>query len=145
MSARPATPGGPLFWTLAVLGWGLIAAGIVGGLRNVTSVPHWIAWLVGGVAVHDLVVAPVVAGIGRVLRRTTGAWFRAYVQGSLAFTALVAAVALPNALAFGRDPRNPSGLPANVWGGALLLLLESLLVWGLVRSLRGLRRSLRSA
>jgi len=144
MSRPRATPGGALFWSGVVAGWGLITAGVAGGLANVTSVPHWLAWLAGALLVHDLVVAPFAAGLGGILRVAVPGWFRAYVQGALVFTAIVLAVALPVALRLGGDPRNSSELPVDAWGGVVVVVLESLLVWGLIRSLRALRRTLRS-
>ena len=141
MSRPRRTPGGALFWSGVVAGWTLIAIGVAGGLANVTSVPHWLGWLAGALLVHDLVLAPFAAGLGGVLRVAVPGWFRAYVQAALVFTAIVLAVGLPAALRLGGDESNPSELPVNAWAGVVVVVLESLLVWGLVRSLRALRRT----
>nr|MDT0666796.1 hypothetical protein [Micromonospora sp. DSM 115978] len=88
---------------LAALGFGL--AGLFGNPRP-TDPPNSVAWLVGGVLVHDLVVAPAAVVVGFVLSRLVRPPYRSVVQGALIVSAAVAAASLPLWLGYGGAPGN---------------------------------------
>lgn len=101
-------------WRLA-LGVAGVAA-VLFGLRGLltggpaTDWPVTATWLLAGVLVHDLVVVPVVAGVGWLLARWLPEGVRPVVRGGLVVAATVTVVALPVLNAPG-DPRNPSLMP----------------------------------
>lgn len=58
-----------------------------------TALPSLAKWLLGSVLAHDLVIAPVVLGIGWLIKRYVLRRFRAHVQGGLITAGLVLSVA----------------------------------------------------
>jgi hypothetical protein len=135
-AAKARVPGGPVFWTGVLMGWGAIAFGVVGAL-NISSDTHprsLAIWLVGSLLVHDLAIAPAVFVIGRVLRRKVADRFRAALQAVLYLSAVLVVVSIPVIGRFGARRDNPTLLPrdattglivalALIWIGAALLFL----------------------
>jgi len=87
---------------------------------------------VGGVAVHDLLLAPLVVVVGVLLARLVPERVRDLVQGGLVVSGTLAALAAPFVLGYGRRADDPSALPldygrgllvtlAAVWAGVLVL------------------------
>lgn len=143
-----SSTGRPAFWAAVVLGWGVIAFGVVGlldrfGARGTLDVGLWV---VGGNVLHDAVIAPiafvVAVGLALVVRRP----WRAPLLAGLATSAMVVAVAYPALRGFGREANNPSLLPLD-YGTAVLTVLA--VVWGGVLAWAGIilirRRIERSA
>lgn len=117
-------PGGPVFWAGAVVGWGIIAAGVVGLLsQSAQTRPADAArWVIGAAILHDVVVAPVVIGIGVVLTKLAPRRWRAVVQGAFIVSALVSLFSIPFVRGYGRLDNNPSLLPGNYATGLLTVL-----------------------
>ena len=78
-----------------------------------TEPPEMARWLVGGLLVHDLVLAPLVAGVGVVLGRVLGDPWRVPVRSGMFASAIVVAVAWAPLWGTARDtvPDNPSVQP----------------------------------
>ena len=141
-SDRPegaSEPGGPAFWVGAVVGWGVIVAGIVGLLSQSgqTRPSDAARWVLGAAVLHDLVLAPVVIGIGLLLTKAAPRRWRAVVQGAFVITAMVSLFSIPFVRGYGRIANNPSLLPGNyatglltvlavVWAGAAVILVVHL-------------------
>jgi len=122
---------GRVFWALAGLGWALMAFGTGGILARAraTAPPELAAWVIGAAVVHDLIVAPVVFSVGRVLSRATRGLPRAAVQIGLVLTGLLVLYSIPVVGGFGRLGDNPSLLPRE-YGTSLVVVLGG--VWGIV-------------
>jgi hypothetical protein len=116
---------------LAALGYGL--AGLFTD-TGATNPRNSLAWLVGGLLVHDVLLVPVTALAGLVLARAVPAPYRAVVQGALIVSGSVALMSLPLWRGYGGAPGNASvnALPYGrnlaivlgaVWAVALLLMV----------------------
>lgn len=105
-------------------GGALMLFGVAGLLADATRTHPlgWVLWFAGGIAVHDFVVAPLVALAGTALRRLRAG--RAVRAASLV-SAFVVAAASPVVLGFGRRADDPSVLPLP-YGRNLLLILAVL-------------------
>lgn len=95
------------------------------------------------VVAHDLVLLPLLIGLGALILRFVPAGGRAAVQGGLYASAVVIVLALPFLFGFGRMPDNPTVLPLNYWRGLLIMLG---VIWAvaavfLARGLRGRSRA----
>jgi hypothetical protein len=62
---------GVLGWTVIALGWILMAVAVVGVFGDVRlgGIGSWVTWVLGAALVHDLLVLPVVVGLGWLLTR----------------------------------------------------------------------------
>lgn len=129
---------------MAVLGWLVMSYGVYGLMINAaqTHPANWLLWFLGGIVVHDFLIAPVVIGVGVLVSRAVPDDFRGPVQGALVAGGIVALTALPYVLGFGRSSSNPSALPNN-YATALLTLL--LFIAAGAAGLVGLRRRRQSA
>lgn len=97
-------------------------------------------WLVGGVVVHDGLLAPVVIGLGVVLSRVVPAGARAAAVAGLVVLGTLTLLAVPFLGGFGRDnaPDNTTLLDRDYTAGylvlvAAVLVLVVLPVWALTR------------
>ena len=121
-------PGGRVFWAGVVVGWAVIAFGIWGAIFEGLNVkPSFVIWLIGGLLVHDLLVAPLVFATGMVLRRALPARYRATVHAALILSAVFVLASIPVLGRFGASEDNPSALPRNYTAGLLIMLA---IVWG---------------
>jgi hypothetical protein len=77
-------------------------------------------WLVGAAVVHDLVLLPVVGGLGWALRRLTPAPAWPVVRAGAVAVGTLALVAWPYAAGYGASPGNPSLLPRDYVLGPVL-------------------------
>jgi hypothetical protein len=124
LDAPEEGPAGWPFWTGLVVGWAIIAF----GLRQVvvdaaaTNPTGLAAWVLGGVLVHDLVVAPIATAVALLLARIGSRWWTGPVAASLAVSAIVVAFAFPLLRGYGRRDANPSALPRD-YGAATLALV----------------------
>ncbi|MEO7442917.1 MAG: hypothetical protein ABIW46_05220 [Acidimicrobiales bacterium] len=140
--SRPAEtdhrPGGWLFWTGAVVGWGIIAAGLIGLFADSdrTRPANAARFVLGAAVVHDLLLAPVVICLGLVVNRASPRRWRPVVQGALIVTGAVALFSVPFVRGYGRVSTNPSILPGNYTAGLATVLA---VVWGVAALLLVLR------
>lgn len=111
-----------VFWPCFVIGM----AAVVWGLRLVwvthVDVVRFAGWLVGGVLVHDLVIAPLTLAIGVVLARVLPPWLRAPVQVGAILTGVVLLFSIPGLVDAGHNARNPSVLPNDYPLGVAIIL-----------------------
>lgn len=104
---------GAVFWITAVLGWAVIAWGVVGIVRQqVDTRPLDLArFVVGGILLHDLVVVPLTLVVAYVLTRAVPGPWRRWVQAALIVAAPLALYAYPLLRGYGNIPGNPTALP----------------------------------
>jgi len=133
-------------WTpgrVALLGTGVVLVG-VGVVVGLTSVPpsQWqsvLLWLAGGVAVHDVVLAPTALVLGAlVLPRVPVGWRPALRSGALG-AAVLAILAVVIVVASGMR-RDPSVVPVPVTTSLVLataVLVLAVLVGAAVGTARG--------
>lgn len=125
---------------LAAVGWG--AAGL---LRSSADVPlsSWLVWFVGGVLVHDLVIAPIVVVIGALLARLLPRDARGPVVAGLVISGPLVLIGGLFALDPGDVPE-PGFLPLP-YGRNLVFLVGAVLtvagVWAAARTRGAGRRS----
>lgn len=125
---------------LTAAGLGMVAFGVAGLLRHAdeTMPLNAVTFLVGGLVLHDGLVAPLVMVGGLLLARVLPRRVRPTVQGAFVVSAALTLVAIPPWTGRGRLANNPSILPqdygtglltalAVVWGVAALLLVRALL------------------
>lgn len=129
-------PSGPVFWTMLVVGWAIMAFGIRGLILQPGSTnPETVGpWFVGSALAHDFLLAPVVFLAGAGVARAVPARVRPFVQAGLIISGMVVAVALPQLIGLGGQPGNDSALPhdyraglamvlAAIWAGVLVIYL----------------------
>ncbi|MBN1093418.1 hypothetical protein JKP75_13120 [Blastococcus sp. TML/M2B] len=138
----PDTSG--LWWRWLLLLPGLAAVGYGASGLVATDVPlrAWATWFVGSALLHDLVLAPLWIGLGRLAVRLLPRPARPAAVVGGAVSGVLALVAFPFVLGYGADPGNPSFLPHDV-GRNLLLLVAAVLaaaaVWGTAATVRARR------
>lgn len=116
-----------------LVGSGLATVGVVSALEE--SKPVLLAgWVVGLAVAHDLVVAPVVLGVGRLVRRWPS------VAVGLLLSGVVVLFAFPFVRGYGRRADDPSALPRDYRAGLLVVLA---VIWAAV-ALRALVNGLLS-
>ena len=128
---------------IGALGAALVLYGAYGVLTHAadTKPVTLLIWLVGGIALHDLVIAPVTALLAWVLTRTVGPAARPVVVTGLVVLASVVAVALPPVVRQGQNGGNASVLPLDYRDNLLGVVLGIALVTALlaVRAARARR------
>ena len=104
-------------------GWALMVFGFIGVARESTFThPRSLAvWVLGGLVVHDLLVAPLVFVFARGLRRLTRGLTRAVLQAAAFASAMLALVSVPVIERFTRSA-NPTLLPRNYAAGLAVAL-----------------------
>lgn len=110
----PADRHGAGFWVALAVGWAVIGLGVVGLMRakyGISGALEVGAWVVGGHAVHDLLLAPAVFLVGILVARVLRPGWRAPIHFGLAASIATVAVAYPALAGYGRKPRNPTVLP----------------------------------
>lgn len=130
---RHDPPSGPLWWALLVLGTAVVGFGVRGLLAefDAEDLRRWMVWFAAGVAVHDLLVVPLTAALGRGLRHLLPARFLAPVQVGAILTGIVAITAIPVVGRFGAGAQaaNPT-LLTRPYETNLVLVLA--IVWAAV-------------
>lgn len=113
---------------------GRVAAFVVGGLiaaygafgllsnLNTSQLIGWGTWVVGGPLIHDLVIAPLSAGVAVALSRVLPTLIRPWVTIGIMLSAMLTFIALPSVLRLGYSPDLPSALPRNYAHGLLWYL-----------------------
>jgi hypothetical protein len=79
-------------------------------------------WLIGGLVVHDAVLAPALVAFGWVVARLLPPWAQAPVQAGGLVAAVVTLASVPLLLGFGRRPDNPSANPLDYPRNLLIVL-----------------------
>ncbi len=134
---------GRLFWTLLPVGAALIAWGVLGLLRQAASTApaSWLAWFLGGLLAHDLLLAPAVFAVGLATRRLPDA-LRPPVRAALIVSGTLALMSVPLLLGYGRatQPGNSSVLPGN-YAFNLAIVLAAVWVIAGIWALHGLARA----
>lgn len=118
--------------TIGAVGMGYA---VLGALTDVDIKPFGVLVFLAGVLVaHDVVLLPIVIGVGAVVGRFLPGNARAPVRVASVISLAVSVVALPLVLGYGRSADNPSILPlayrtglvevlAAVWGAALVAVV----------------------
>ncbi len=119
----------------------LVAYGVWWLVHN-AGLTHPVGWtltLAGAIVAHDLVLVPVVAGVGALLTRISPAWLRVPLRSALALSLVCALLAYPALSDRGRRPSNPTLLPRDLAVGLALVLVAiwvAALLWALARRQR---------
>lgn len=98
-------------------------------------------WVVSGIVLHDLVLAPLVVVLVYVGARVVPAAARAPAVAGLVVLGTVTVLSVPVLGAFGRRPDNPTLLDRDYWAGWLALAGLVLLVVVVASLVRSRRRS----
>jgi hypothetical protein len=122
---------------LAALGWG-----VAGFVSDPGQIPpsNALAWLAGGVVLHDAVLVPAVTLLGLALSRAVPAPYRSVVAGGLIVSGSVALASLPLWRGYGGAPGNPSVDPLP-YGRNLLIVLG--IVWAVAAGIMAVRAARR--
>jgi hypothetical protein len=136
---RPLASAARPWWRWLFIVPGLLAVGwgTLGVLREVPLAP-WLAWFVGSALVHDLLIAPVVVGVGALLARVLPRPARAPIAVGLVVSGLLALIAVLFVLDPGR-PEEPGFLPLDYGRNLALLVSGTMLAagaWAVVRTRR---------
>lgn len=115
---------GRSFLPTLIVGSAVMTYGVYGLFENAgrTHPGQWVRWFIGAALVHDLLLAPVIVGLGVLTMRTVPERWYASVQTALITTALVCASVAPFLLGFGRRADNPTLLPNDYWRGLAYVL-----------------------
>lgn len=107
---------GPLAWLVIGLGWLVLGVATLGVLRDerLGGSWSWATWVLGAALVHDLVVLPVVLGLGWTLTRLVPATWRTPLRSALIVAGIVTLSVWPIARRWGARADNPSILPLPV-------------------------------
>ena len=102
-----------------VLGLPIVAYGIRGALVDAadTEPTELATWIVTSAVVNDLLVVPLVLGVGFVANRLVPAAVWPAVRAGLIVTGALCLVAWPFVRGYGRDPSTPSLLNRNYGAG----------------------------
>lgn len=124
MNHREEAHYGALFWAGVAVGWAFIAFAIWGVFHTAPeSKPVALAeWILGGLLVHDLVVAPLAFVVGYATRRRLRGAARAGAQFGLIVSALILAYAFPLLFGFGRRASTATVQPQNYTLSVIVVL-----------------------
>lgn len=135
---------GATFWVGLVVGWSVIGFAVVGIMNSVwlRDRPAKVAtWVIGGLVVHDALLAPVVTIAALLLGRLLPRWLRGPISAALVLSGLVLVFSYPLLRGFGRRDANPSILPLD-YGRNVAIVLA--LVWLTALAFVGVRLVRRS-
>lgn len=123
-----------------------VLLGSFGAFRLLSEVPGsallaLAVWLVGALVLHDVMLSPLVIGIGIALRRVP-ARARTYVQGALVAGGMVTVIAVPLIYRAGTQPRAEALLNQDYGTnlGLLLVMIAALALLGYLRRVVQQRR-----
>jgi hypothetical protein len=118
--------------TRLVIGAVGVAMGAFGALRflqlDLPDIVDAVLWLVGGVVVHDAVLAPLTIGLTYLATRVVPVWARSRVAVALVVLATVTLTAVPVLGRMGERADNPTLLDRNYVVGWLVLVVLVLVV-----------------
>jgi hypothetical protein len=130
-----------MFRALLPVGGLLMAWGLVGLFRDASlTVPaSWLRWFLGGLLVHDLLLAPALLAVGLAVRRLPAA-LRPPARAALIVSGTLALMSVPLLLGYGRSaqPGNASVLPGDYprnLGITAAVVWAAAAGWALVRLL----------
>ena len=133
------------FWLSAAAGWALIGWGVRGAVdhRLDTRPPDLARFFVAGVAVHDLLFAPLVLVAGVAVGRLAPRRWRSHVQGALIVSGVLALFAYPEVRGFAHGLNNPTSLPHN-YAANLILVVATVWLGAAVMAVVSVARARRS-
>jgi hypothetical protein len=105
---------------LLLAGAGVACAAYGGWLlldRGLGDLAHAVAWLAGGVAAHDLLLAPLTVLLVAAATRLLPTGWRGPAAAGLVVLGSVTLLAVPVLGGFGARPDNPTVLDRNYWAG----------------------------
>lgn len=108
---------------LVVLAWGLLLLVDLGPKLLAALV-----WALGGIVVHDALVAPLVVVLGVVAAARTPGWLRVPLIGLLVVLGPLTLAAVPVLGRFGARYDNPSLLDRPYWSGYLAIVALAVVV-----------------
>jgi hypothetical protein len=118
--------------TRLVIGAVGVVMGAFGALRflqlDLPDIVDAVLWLVGGVVVHDAVLAPLTVGLTYLATRVVPAWARGRVAVALVVLATVTLTAVPVLGRMGERADNPTLLDRNYVVGWLVFVVLVLVV-----------------
>ena len=123
-----------------VVGWAFVGFGIYAMLHRHIDPMTFAIWFIGGLLIHDLVIAPLEFGTGWALRRGVPGKLLAPVQAGLIASAIIFAFMIPSLFGPGKTPLNPSQLP-NDYPRSLAIVLIAVWVGALGYGLARRRRA----
>lgn len=137
------------FWVTAALGSAVIAFGAHGlWVEERSGAPSAARWFLGGALAMDLVIVPLAAILGWVVKRTLPAWAWPTVRAALVVSAVLVAFALPLIVEPDGHPANFTSRPRDYGSGLAAFLVATwavaavaLLVRRFVTGSRGLEPS----
>lgn len=117
-------PRSHLFWPAVLAGWAVMIWALLGLLhqRRDTNPAALGRLFLGLDLLHDLLLAPIVVGVGLIMRRLVPRRARAAVQAALLCSGVLVLVSAPSVRGYGRRRANPSILPNNYGHGLLVVL-----------------------
>lgn len=115
-----------VFLPSLLLGWIAIAFGIQQLMTSRVDGLEWSVWFVGAIIAHDMILAPVVFGIGAGLRRVVPGRLLAPLQGGLIASGMLLLFALPGLSGRGDRHGDFSRLPNDYPHSVALVLI---VVW----------------
>lgn len=124
---------------VVLIAWG--AYGLMTAARHPRPLP-WLSFFVGSALLNDLLLAPLVIGVGVLAVRLVGQSLRPYLTSGLIISAVISLVAFPLVAGYGRRSDNPSIQPLDYSRGLLATLAA---VWFGVVVIALVRRLTRSA
>ena len=135
----PEAPKGIVFWLALLVGWSIIAFGLLKLFGNSAQnrPAYTFSLLLGLNIVHDLLVPPVACAVGYFVSRFAPAAIRAQIGFGLFASALIVVVGFVPFRGYGRRPDNPTVLPLD-YTTALLTVLG--VVWATVALLIAVRQ-----
>lgn len=113
--------------TRVLIGATGVLLGLFGAFRLLTQIPGsdvlvLAGWLLGALAIHDGLLAPLVAGVGALIGRLVPPRARAFLQAGLVVAAAVTVVALPLIHREGSQPPVKAILRQNYAGNLAALI-----------------------
>ncbi len=111
-----------------LVGWTVILAGVIGALidSRFTHPRSMAIWIVGCLVAHDFVLAPLVFGLGKALRRAASGAERKLLQVCFVLYGVIFLVSIPVLGRFGQRPDNDTLLPRDYGVGLIVTLV---VVW----------------
>jgi hypothetical protein len=147
--AHETSDHGWLFWAAALVGLGFGVVGVRYGLDPKTGANGKVAvrWVLGLLLTHDLIVLPIVGGLGWLAGRLLPRWAAGPARGAAAASALLVAFAWPLVRRYGARADEPSRLPDASYGAHLAVVIAAVWAWALAvavwrwRTMRRLRQT----
>lgn len=119
--------GRPSFWVALVIGWSVIAVGVISARNDsLARFPSLVRFVIGFAIIHDAVLLPAAIVVGWLTLRCLPRGIRPPVRIGLAVTWVLVLMSYPAVRRYGEKPDNPSLLPTSVGRGLIVVLV---VVW----------------